>query len=289
MWLLLATAAATTTRCWRWPRRPRAAVRNQGADLQCAAPLVFQIAPVPSRWFVHGQDWRRRDRPGRRRRVQRPCRARDVQQRCRRDRPAGPDRQSAQLDRRPRPRHHHPAIRAARRGQCPVPPIPRSAIRADRRSSPTRRAGTAGGPAQPAAAERGGGATRKWKIDNSELDRAIEHLQASGERDGGSVIAVTSPRTSARTRRLLDEGLTGSRNAVVDDLPRFPALLSRCDEIYVTADSVSMLAEAILTGKPVAMIPIARTWKGTLGHWIHRMGFPIMPTSRNLSKYTREQ
>ena len=119
-----------------------------------------------------------------------------------------------------------------------------------------------------------GGATRKWKIDNAELDRAIVHLQRLCERDGGSVIAVTSPRTSERTRRLLDERLTGSRDAVVGDFPRFASLLSRCDEIYVTADSVSMLAEAILTGKPVAMIPIARTWKGRLGHWVHRMGFP---------------
>ena len=43
---------------------------------------------------------------------------------------------------------------------------------------------------------------------------------------------------------------------VEDRKPRFPVLLADADEIFVTADSVSMVSEAILTGKPVGMIPI---------------------------------
>src|SRR5206468_1553774 len=119
-----------------------------------------------------------------------------------------------------------------------------------------------------------GGWTRKWKIDDKALDEAIGLLQARSRRDSGSLIAVTSPRTPLRTRRLLDTRLNGTREVVVNDFPRFAALLVSCDEIYVTADSVSMLAEAILTGKPVGMIGIARTLKGKISHAARRLGAP---------------
>jgi enhancing lycopene biosynthesis protein 2 len=61
---------------------------------------------------------------------------------------------------------------------------------------------------------------------------------------------------------------------VVENFPRFAALLSGSDEIHVTADSVSMLAEAILTGKPVGMIKIARTMKGWVSYAARRLGLP---------------
>ena len=129
-----------------------------------------------------------------------------------------------------------------------------------------------------------GGTTRNWKVDNARLDRAIRHLQSLCASDGGSVIAVTSPRTSRSTRRLLAARLTGPTDARVDDFPRFAVLLARCDECYVTADSVSMLSEAILTGKPVGMIPIARTLRGRVGHWLHLLGLPYRA---DMSKFWR--
>ena len=46
------------------------------------------------------------------------------------------------------------------------------------------------------------------------------------------------------------------------DFPRFPVLLNQADEIFVTGDSVSMLSEAILTGKPVGLVPIEQDDKG---------------------------
>jgi len=115
-----------------------------------------------------------------------------------------------------------------------------------------------------------GGSTRKWKIDNSELDRAIQQLQGLCESRGGSVIAVTSPRTTLETRRRLEARLARKTDALVDSFPRFAVLLARCDEFYVTADSVSMLSEAVLTGKPVGMIPVARSLKGSVSEWIRR-------------------
>ena len=44
--------------------------------------------------------------------------------------------------------------------------------------------------------------------------------------------------------------------------PRFPVLLDHADEIFVTGDSVSMLSEAILTGKPVGLVPIEQDDEG---------------------------
>ena len=126
-----------------------------------------------------------------------------------------------------------------------------------------------------------GGSTRKWKLDDKALGQAISLLQARSSADGGSVIAVTSPRTSRGTRRLLDDRLG---EAVVGDFPRFGALLARSDEIYVTADSVSMLSEAILTGKPVGMIEISRTLKGSISNAARRLG---IPSRADLSRFWR--
>jgi hypothetical protein len=57
-------------------------------------------------------------------------------------------------------------------------------------------------------------------------------------------------------------------------VPRFALLLTEADEIYVTGDSISMLSEAILTGKPVALIPIEQDAKGRrkLGPAPHQTG-----------------
>jgi len=37
--------------------------------------------------------------------------------------------------------------------------------------------------------------------------------------------------------------------------PRYRSLLEDADELHVTADSVSMISEAVFTGKPVGMVP----------------------------------
>ncbi len=131
-----------------------------------------------------------------------------------------------------------------------------------------------------------GGSTRQWKIDNSELDRTIRHLQDQRASDGGSVIAVTSRRTPPNVVRLLETRLTDETDACVNDFPRFPVLLAQCDECYVTADSVSMLSEAILTGKPVGMIPIGRSWRGKVGHWLRERGWNLR-SNADLSRFWR--
>jgi hypothetical protein len=111
-----------------------------------------------------------------------------------------------------------------------------------------------------------GGPARYWALDHEALHRAIHTLQQ--KEPSGSLIVATSHRTRPRTRALLDELLNGSHEAIVDDFPRFGVLLAAADEIYVTADSVSMISEAVFTGKPVGTIAIRRSLRGLLNHWL---------------------
>ena len=50
--------------------------------------------------------------------------------------------------------------------------------------------------------------------------------------------------------------------AIVDKEVRYPVLLADGDEHFVTADSVSMISEAVVTGKPVGLIPVEPDARG---------------------------
>ena len=100
-----------------------------------------------------------------------------------------------------------------------------------------------------------GGATSLWQLSPSTITAAAQTLLRAANRDGGSVIAVTSPRTSSRLAAAARAEL-GSLAVVEGEFPRYNALLSAADEIHVTGDSVSMLSEAVVSGKPVGLIPL---------------------------------
>ncbi len=100
-----------------------------------------------------------------------------------------------------------------------------------------------------------GGATSLWQLKPSTIAEAAKTLLEAATRDGGSVIAVTSPRTSAQLAAAARAEL-GSLAVVDGEFPRYNALLSAADEIHVTGDSVSMLSEAVTAGKPVGLIPL---------------------------------
>jgi uncharacterized protein len=100
-----------------------------------------------------------------------------------------------------------------------------------------------------------GGATSLWQLRRSTIRAAARTLLRAADREGGSVIAVTSPRTS-RGLAAAARAELGSLAVVDGDFPRYNALLTAADEIHVTGDSVSMLSEAVVTGKPVGLIPL---------------------------------
>ena len=111
-----------------------------------------------------------------------------------------------------------------------------------------------------------GGPARHWQLDHAALGRAIRILRA--QEQTGSIIVATSPRTDRRSHDFLKRSVRGANEIVVEDFPRFAVLLEKADEIHVTADSVSMISEAILTGRAVGVIPIKRSLRGLLTEWL---------------------
>jgi mitochondrial fission protein ELM1 len=103
-----------------------------------------------------------------------------------------------------------------------------------------------------------GGATKYWSLSAEHVAGAARRLQ---QREG-SLVVVTSRRTDPHVRDALRPVLAPTSRLVDGIFPRFPVLLEAADEIFVTGDSVSMLSEAILTGKPVGLVPIEQDDKG---------------------------
>ena len=134
-----------------------------------------------------------------------------------------------------------------------------------------------------------GGPARHWRLDHHALADAIRMIRAKD--NAGSLIAVASNRTTPATRRLLERLVTGPRSAIVEDFPAFGVLLVVSEEIYVTADSVSMLSEAVLTGKPVGMVPIKRSLRGQISHWLWERptGRRTLPDFRNFWNLLRRE
>jgi hypothetical protein len=130
-----------------------------------------------------------------------------------------------------------------------------------------------------------GGPARFWELDHRALRNAIRTIKQKTPH--GSLIVAVSSRTRPNSRELLRSLVTGRHEAIVETFPSFATLLAECDEIYVTGDSVSMLSEAVLSGKPVGMIPIRRSFKGFLNHWLWerpsgRASLPNFPNFWNL-------
>ena len=104
-----------------------------------------------------------------------------------------------------------------------------------------------------------GGQTSLWRLDAYVVTDAAQKLRRRAELEGGSVFAVTSPRTSPPLIEAARAAL-GDEAVVSTHFPRYRALIQAADEIHVTADSVSMLSDAVASGKPVGLIPLKADW-----------------------------
>ena len=107
-----------------------------------------------------------------------------------------------------------------------------------------------------------GGPTLYWELPVDGIIAAIRHLQSLE----GSILAVGSPRTPLEVLDAVRQTLEASPVPFLfepgDGPPAYPALIEAADEIFVTADSVAMTADAVTTGKPVGLIPIAKSGLG---------------------------
>jgi mitochondrial fission protein ELM1 len=83
-------------------------------------------------------------------------------------------------------------------------------------------------------------------------------LRLRSEADAG--LAITpSRRTPAAVRRLLAEAFAGDRRTFLWDLEGanpYRGILALADRLVVTTDSVSMVSEAIATGRPVELLDL---------------------------------
>jgi uncharacterized protein len=122
-----------------------------------------------------------------------------------------------------------------------------------------------------------GGPTLYWRLDKAGLLRSLSAMFDEAKRDNGSVMVTTSPRTPPDVRAEMADILAGSKVPTLMAGPRqrpgYRSLLAQANSIRVTADSVSMTSDAVWTGKPVAIVPIA---KSVLG----RVAFGLMDSIR---------
>ena len=100
-----------------------------------------------------------------------------------------------------------------------------------------------------------GGSSPPYRLGTSEAARLARLVGTRAQQAQGSVLATTSARTGSEAADAFESALAApaylhrwTRDAAENP---YRALLALADEIVVTGDSLSMLAEATATGKPV--------------------------------------
>ena len=108
-----------------------------------------------------------------------------------------------------------------------------------------------------------GGPAAMWRLDLAALREAAAKLVRRAEAAGGTLIVVGSPRTPQEAWDVIRTATAGSKSVTFagSDV-RYPVLLNDADEQFVTADSVSMISEAVITGRPVGLIPVEPDSRG---------------------------
>lgn len=100
-----------------------------------------------------------------------------------------------------------------------------------------------------------GGPTRYWRLPENVLVASVKRLADRASSAGGSLVIVTSPRTPAAAVEAIRNS-SADCHILSDGSIRYPVLLADADENFVTADSASMISEAVLTGNPVGLVPV---------------------------------
>ena len=109
-----------------------------------------------------------------------------------------------------------------------------------------------------------GGPVKYWRLAGDELGRAIAQLAATANERGGSIMVSPSQRTPDALIDMVRDALSGADHFYLATCRQggLAALYDGADEIFVTGDSMTMITEAILTGKPVGVLPLSLSKKG---------------------------
>lgn len=105
-----------------------------------------------------------------------------------------------------------------------------------------------------------GGASGPYTFTSAAARRLAREAEAHVRQSGGSLVVTTSARTPPRCAAILHEAITAPSYffrwpGQAGENPFF-AYLGLADDFIVTADSISMLAEACATGRPVFLFDI---------------------------------
>lgn len=105
-----------------------------------------------------------------------------------------------------------------------------------------------------------GGSSGPYRFTAAAAQRLGHEASALARADGGSLLVTTSPRTGDAATQALEAAIDAPCffhrwQQDSDDNP-FHAVLGLAGRIVVTADSVSMMAEAVSSGKPVLLFDI---------------------------------
>ncbi len=119
-----------------------------------------------------------------------------------------------------------------------------------------------------------GGASKGHRMTQAITEKLTAQLLALAKEQNASLMITASRRTGAENAKLLRATLAGDNiyfwNGEGDN-PYF-ALLGYADHIVVTEDSVSMVSEALSTGKPVHIAPLEHAPGGAARHDLfHKM------------------
>jgi mitochondrial fission protein ELM1 len=158
--------------------------------------------------------------------------------------------------------------------QCPL--LPPEAVTAGEVSGVTQRA--AGLP-RPHIALLVGGTSSPDSLDEAAAADLGRSVSKEARRLGGSVLVSTSPRTGRRAEQALASAMEAGAEIYLWSQKNGPnpyrSLLAAADRLVVTSDSVSMVMEALATGKPVSLYRLPQR----LGIWhsaierLHAAGF----------------
>jgi len=119
-----------------------------------------------------------------------------------------------------------------------------------------------------------GGPAFPDRLGATEATQLAADAVAHAARRGKILHAQTSPRTPASAVAALAEAIRAPHRLDVFGRGenRYQQLLGSASEIIVTSDSVSMVADALASGKPAAIYPLPQTHDATwrLGEWLYR-------------------
>lgn len=129
----------------------------------------------------------------------------------------------------------------------------------------------------------GNSSTQKFTVVAAQKLAELSLHHAEGK--GGSVFAISSPRTPDDVVGVLKEKFAEPavflpwRKTQVGEVNPYPALLAMADEVIITSDSASMISDGLTLGKKVLIFQLPT---GILGRFAHAVQFIF----KKLDKYS---